>query len=90
MAPSLPPSAWLTPFNAPRSVLYADFGSTGACCLLLRYYWRLGSSDAVENRAEGVEVRQFTDGTARTPTACRTTFNATRSVLYATFGTTEA
>jgi hypothetical protein len=59
-------------------------------CLLLRYYSRLGSSDAVQRRAEGVEVRQFTDGTART--AHRLAHHLQRDPLGAVriFGTTGA
>jgi hypothetical protein len=71
-------------------VQYATFGTTDAWCLLFRYSSRLGSSDTVERRAERVEVRQFIDGAAGTPSAWLPTFNATRSLLYATFGTTES
>jgi hypothetical protein len=42
----------------------------------------LGSSDTVERRAKWVEVRQFIEGAAFTPSAWLTTFNATRSVQY--------
>jgi hypothetical protein len=57
-------SAWLATFTATRSVLYATLGTTEGGCLLLRYYWRLGSSDAVERRAEGVEGRILVEGAA--------------------------
>jgi hypothetical protein len=85
-----PPSKRLdTTFNATRPVQYATFGTTEASCLFLSYSSRFGSSDTVKRRAEPVEVRQFIEGAVSPPSAWLTTFNATRSVLYATFGTTE-
>jgi hypothetical protein len=51
----------------------------------------LGSSDAVERRAERVKVRQFVEGAALTPSAWLNTVQyATFGMQYATFGTTEA
>jgi hypothetical protein len=83
------PNAWLNTFNATLSVLYATFGTTDDRRLLLRYESRLGSSATVERRAERVKVHQFIDGAASTLSAWLPTFNAIRSVQYATFGTTE-
>jgi hypothetical protein len=57
----------------PRSVLHATFRDNKGGYLLLRCYWRLGSSDAVESRAEEVEGRLLVEGAARTPSAWFTT-----------------
>jgi hypothetical protein len=83
------PSGWLTTFNATPSVQYATFGTTDDRRLLLRYSSRLGSSDTVQSRAEGFEVRQIIEGAASMPSGWLTTFNGTRSVQYAFFGTAE-
>jgi hypothetical protein len=42
-----------------------------------------------ESRAERVEVRRFIEGAAGTLSDWLTTFNATRSMLHANFGTTD-
>jgi hypothetical protein len=84
------PGAWLPTFNETPSVQYATFGTTDDRRLLLRYSSRFGSSDTVQRRAERFKVRQIIEGAASTPGAWLPTYNATRSVLYATFGTTES
>jgi hypothetical protein len=74
------PSAWLTTFNATRSVLHATFGASEASVLLLRYSSRLGSSDAVKRRAERVEVRHFIECAASTPSAWLPTLDSDKPV----------